>query len=364
MPPVKVMIVDDEDITRDGLINGICWSKYDIEIAGGADNGMDAYLKAQELSPDIVVTDIRMSVMDGLELTRNLKEMMPFIRVIIISGYQEFEYAKQAISYGVEDYLIKPLDEAELINKILKISKEIEEDRKEAYKKNLDYLMLKQNMPFMHKYQELESKLLQQFKLAQLPEIENTIDEIYELFAAEDMQYYKAVCMRQLLNMREILDYWGLDSESIEIDFIIDNELCRYEKPLEIKDWQKDRVREFINMYRINSSYRFKKVVSEVESFIEKNYDRDITLKDASSRVFISPQYLSRIFREEKGVTFIEWLNLYRIEKAKAILASNDEKITNVSGLVGYNDYKYFSNVFKKYTGVTPRDYRKGTAGI
>ncbi len=365
MKNIKIMIVDDESVSRYGVVNVINWQKFNIEIVGEAENGMEAYLKAQELMPNIIITDIRMPIMDGLELIRKVKAELPFIKFIIISGYQDFEYAKQAISLGVEEYLIKPLDEKELIDMVLKVSRKIEEERKIRIEKNFDYIILKQNIPFINRYQELEGKMIEKFKELNETAVENLIDEIYGLFDKSGKEeYYKEICIKQFVSLCLAVDEMGLRNELSEMDSILDNVLFQIDNATEIKMWQKQKTIEFINMIKVAKSSKFKKMLVDIEQFVKNNYQYEITLKDVASVVYISPQYLSKIFRKEKGMPFVEWLNEYRIEKAKIMLISDDIKITNVANLVGYNDYKYFSSVFKKYTGLSPRDYRKNKISI
>ncbi|MFP3153993.1 response regulator [Lachnospiraceae bacterium ZAX-1] len=361
MRNIRIMVVDDEPITRDGVVNGIGWDSYGIEVVGSAENGMEALLMAQEQSPDLIISDVRMPVMDGLEMTERLQTEMPSIKVIIISGYQEFEYAKRAMAFGVRDYLVKPLDEAELVQRILQVGQELALAHKKELAKNLDYLLLSGNAQFARECQRLEKELVVFFKHMQSKEVAKQLLAIFDLFAnKKDYKYYKAVCIRQLVAFRDIMEEWGLGKECANIDALVENELDRFTDGKSICTWQTKMAQEFINMARIDSGSKYKMLVQEVEDYVAENYARDVSLKDVSARVFISPQYLCRVFHMEKGASFVEWLNAYRIEKAKDILSTKDARITDVASLVGYNDYKYFSNVFKKHTGVTPRDYKKG----
>ena len=107
----KLLIVDDEKIEREGMAELIDWGSFGIELAGTAWNGQDGYEKVLKLHPDIVMTDIKMPVMDGLGLIRKLKEELPDIQVIVLSGYGEYEYTSQAMELGIKYYILKPCDE-------------------------------------------------------------------------------------------------------------------------------------------------------------------------------------------------------------------------------------------------------------
>lgn len=129
----KVLIVDDEEEIRLGIIKKIKWEELGFIVIGDAENGQDAIEKAERLQPDVIMTDIKMPYMDGLELAKNLREFMPATKVIIFSGCDDFEYAKQAITFNVIDYVLKPINSIEIIEllKKLKINMDKEINEKE-----------------------------------------------------------------------------------------------------------------------------------------------------------------------------------------------------------------------------------------
>ncbi|RUS47914.1 response regulator transcription factor [Cohnella sp. AR92] len=126
----KVILVDDERLARLGLVGMIPWEEYGYEVVGEAEDGEDALTLIERTEPDVVITDIRMPVIDGLELiqavrARGGKE----IGFIIISGHGDFKYAQQAVRFGVQDYLLKPIDEKELVDALIRIRKQLEKER-------------------------------------------------------------------------------------------------------------------------------------------------------------------------------------------------------------------------------------------
>jgi two-component system response regulator YesN len=128
---LKVLIVDDELIIRKGLIETVDWASLNVEIVGDASNGSEAMDILRQTSVDLVLTDIRMPFMDGLELVKTMKEEGVQGRVIMISGFNDFNYAREALRLGVQDYLLKPVDIDELIDLITKIQQAEHELRKE-----------------------------------------------------------------------------------------------------------------------------------------------------------------------------------------------------------------------------------------
>ena len=122
----KLLIADDEQIVIEGIKDSIDWHQYGIEVVGTAKNGTEALKLAKELKPDIIISDIKMPGLSGLELIEELKEFLPNVKVILISAYEEFDYAKQAISLGVNSYLSKPVKKAEVIDEVSKIKSQLE----------------------------------------------------------------------------------------------------------------------------------------------------------------------------------------------------------------------------------------------
>jgi len=126
---LRIMIVDDEFYFREALKISIPWEQLGYEICGEAKNGKDALGKIEELKPDVALVDINMPIMDGLEFSRDIKERGLNIKIIILTGYSEFNYAKQAVQLGVKNYILKPIDENELVNALLQIKEVIESEK-------------------------------------------------------------------------------------------------------------------------------------------------------------------------------------------------------------------------------------------
>ena len=128
---LKVFLVEDERIMREGIKNNIDWEKEGFAFVGEAGDGELAYPLLQKTRPDILITDIKMPFMDGLELSRLVKQELPGIKILILSGYDEFEYAKEAISIGITDYLVKPLSGAQLMEAVKRVAEQIREEQQQ-----------------------------------------------------------------------------------------------------------------------------------------------------------------------------------------------------------------------------------------
>jgi len=126
---LTALIVDDEPLMRLGIQKAIDWSSYGIQEITTAPNGRTALQMVEQRQPDVLLTDVKMPGLDGLELSRMVKESWPFVKIVIISGYDDFSYAKKSISYGVTDYLLKPIDNKSLSQTMEKVTQEIAEER-------------------------------------------------------------------------------------------------------------------------------------------------------------------------------------------------------------------------------------------
>ena len=124
----RIMLVDDEEEVRKAMIRQMDWEQLGFTVAGDAENGRDALEKLEQLEPDVVMTDIRMPYMDGLALTARIREKYPSVKILIFSGYDDFEYAQQAIKLHVTEYILKPVNSQELAEILQRIRISLDEE--------------------------------------------------------------------------------------------------------------------------------------------------------------------------------------------------------------------------------------------
>lgn len=144
---LKVFLVEDEFVVREGIKNNIDWMGNGFEFCGEAGDGELAYPMILESEPDIIITDIRMPFLDGLALIRLVRKEMPEVKIIILSGHGEFDYAREAIKLGVEEYLLKPISSKELLEVVLRVGEDIKAESNEQ-----DYLKQYQDEMEEHQY--------------------------------------------------------------------------------------------------------------------------------------------------------------------------------------------------------------------
>ena len=128
---LKVFLTEDESIVREGLRDNIPWEEYGFTFAGEAADGEMALPLIRKIKPDILITDIKMPFMDGLEISRIVSRELPNTKIIIISGYDDFEYARQAIELHVDQYLLKPVTKVGMIRALEQTKRRIEDEQEQ-----------------------------------------------------------------------------------------------------------------------------------------------------------------------------------------------------------------------------------------
>ena len=128
----KIMIVDDESEIRNAIKNTVDWEKAGFVVVDDAENGQDALEKLESKEPDVIMTDIRMPYMDGLELAKEARKLYPSLKIIICSGYNDFEYAKEAIKLGVSEYVLKPISSEDILEILLKVKTRLDDERSKS----------------------------------------------------------------------------------------------------------------------------------------------------------------------------------------------------------------------------------------
>lgn len=146
---IKVLIIDDEPIIREGLIKTINWRHLQCEVIGETDNGIDAIDKMNELQPDIIITDIMMPGLSGLEMTKYIKENHPNVKIIFLTGYNDFNFAQQAIKLGAFDFVVKPTNTKDLENVITKAREQIVSSNRELNRQEEIRLKLEESLPVL-----------------------------------------------------------------------------------------------------------------------------------------------------------------------------------------------------------------------
>ena len=431
----KLLIVDDEKAVRDRL-SGIDWSAYGISEIDFAEHGLIGLQKVYAWKPDVVLSDIQMPVMNGIDMIRQIHEKFPWISVVVLTGYDNFEYIRECMRSSVVDYILKPINEKELDETFRKLAaaKRNEDEEKTRYE-----TVRFQNQEIIR---GLRNRFLRHYFTERMTE-----DEIEERSAYAEINLegddFSAVVVRPDLDGRSAKETYGeeLDLIAFALDNVIyeytekedrvagrvlhDSAVCQFlvtgkldkEEALRLTESIKEavysiaellgttvsaavgrpvsrtnilaslrsaeelldhnaehdaflyaendgtpedapQVREEESLIPPDDASKMKLITRAAIDFIDKNYTRTITLDDVAEHVFLSPTYVSYLFRTEVKMNFINYLTTKRMEKAKELLKDPRLRIYEISTSVGYENSRYFSSIFKKYTGQTPVDYR------
>lgn len=517
----NVFIVDDEPLILEGLHAILDWKAFDLAIVGEAENGEEALelIAEENLQVDLLITDISMPEMDGLELMRRLKADNPRLRCIVLSGYNEFIYVKEAIRIGIENYLLKPINREELHQTILNTVEQLVQDRSDRLmsdeighlKDNLWFRWLTRRMtldewtsradllnmklPAHHAAvtlikpvhpaceedegssdhaanvrREVESGLekagvpaicllnldddviavcgLPSNDESALPRLREILEELAAgleqklglrpLILAGGVQSGIAQIPDSYQDAQEAMSFTLLDPDKVvwtiedkpgdqpaaRVAFSPDSEYTRLiasndldallemvdqdidacletegVTPSQLRNAALERCHSMIRMLRetamagdgeeyrdiserifqaatprrladciklvarnvaeaLNERSSVSPIIKQVLQHIHNHYDEELSLKQLGQMYHTHPVYLGQLFHKETSQTFSDYVNRHRIGKAKELLAESNLKTQSIANKVGFWDSNYFYKQFKKYSGVSPTEYR------
>ncbi len=385
-----MLVVDDELIIRKGIVESYDWKSLGFSSVIEAENGIQALEIVREKAPDIILTDIRMPDCDGLQLAKKVREISPKTEIIIMSGYNEFEYARNAMKIGIREFLVKPTRIHEIVDSVKKALHEIEISRdmnKKVTKTllndlinsnvgNVDNLLKKvklevQNPPFavaVFSYSQYENSDWNKLRDTVLIcyGIMNILDEFFTDVSKEIFEDNLGnVVLLVSLDMTPDKFAKQVDSARMQIEEAL-NIIVRVgvggeaENLLSIRTSYLEAVgNKSDNTKQSDDKQELESAITMAKKYIDDNLAYDVSLNTVSKHVNMNPSYFSRIFHNRTGLKFSTYVEHIRIDKAKKILKDSDMKSYEIAALVGYDNARYFGRLFKKYTGQTISEYRK-----
>ena len=396
----KLLIADDESRIRKGLKNSIDWNELNIQVVGEAENGKVVLNLVEQMHPDIILLDICMPFFSGLEIITRLKKLDEHCMIIIITGYDEFEYMHEALKLKVFDYILKPVKIDNLKDVILKALQELSKieklkDYSEWTNRKLDENLNDLKQTFLNNWLNGELTALQVIKELEFFQIKlhgNIVILVIKVIEKFNLEVCIRSWDRKLVNFaitnivcellgKVVLTFdddnnnivvvcnadniigWGNMENEIrdKIYFYIHRMVLIEQKKiltniLEIKNYYKEMVKS------INRKTKYKPIVILAMQDIDENYNvNDFSIETVSYHLKVSSSYLSKLLKQEIGLGFIDYLTLVRIKKSIALMEEDPTiKIYQVSEMVGYSNQHYFCKIFKKIMGISPKEYQGG----
>lgn len=357
---ISILIAEDEKSVRTSLSHYIKQLGKPYHLIGSASNGEEAIRISEGKKVNIVLTDIKMPRMDGFELILSMKKKSIQPYFIVLSGYDDFEYARKAIQLGVYDYLLKPILEEDLTSALLKATSQI-------YNGPLNNYLLVNQEKWDMTLIRLESKLFDAIEHGKASLLKEAFDNLFEGFLEKvDNDPYRLVniIMDNIRSLRK--RFSSIDTFLLRFDLEGNRFLSCLDPQMpqeEIKEGLYHLLMYCFETIRSCRKQSCPDILYQCIEIIENSYFQNITLHEVASLIGVSPPYLSRVFKKEMGINFIDYLNKIRIEKAKELLGNEDIKIHEVSEKVGFNNPEYFTRIFKKYIGQTPIKFRQRVVG-
>ena len=373
----KVLFAEDELLVRLGLQNSIPWSKYEMEVAALADNGMEAYRLFEEIHPDILITDLRMEGMDGLELVKRVREIDKECAIVVISCLNDFETLRKLIPYNINAYVLKAsisIDEVcnvleqtkEYLISIGRTAKKVIPDLEKPEDIISKYLLGDTVISLEDDFEIFEHLLLFSLEEENKDKINKlAMDFIYELvnrqipgemlIPLKDKEFcvfYRSTEKKMDERIKRINNSIG---DFLGVRFKITHSSRR--KAENLKDWFD---RAYVQQYDINIDENSgKALIQKSIEYMQEHFRESLTLTDISRTIGLSVSYFSYLFKQETGKNYIEYLNEIRLLATMKDLMNTDEKVVVVAQKNGFQNLEYFSRYFKKQTGESPARWRK-----
>ncbi|MFM9331591.1 response regulator [Paenibacillus mesotrionivorans] len=332
---MRLLVVDDEPVIRNGLKKMALDYPRRLESADTAGNGLEALAKIEESEPDILLTDIRMPRMDGLELCRQVHERYPHIMKIVISGYSDFDYAQKCMDYGVKHYLLKPVTPPDLHEVLDKL----------VHSGAPGFIPASRYLGWIGRLEEAVWSLQEE-------EIGRLAEEWREHGAGLSVQQLKELLEDVLAQLER-----NFREKSRPVPSGLAAPLgghSRQEFFTELEDRLKACMTGLLAQRRGN----FKDPMEEAKAYIDSHLSLEISLKEVADMVGITPTYFSALFKKITNETFISYRIHRRMEKARELLAVPHMRTVDIAAEVGYDDYPHFTKTFKKIYGQSPSEYR------
>jgi len=399
----KVLIADDEPKIRRGLRTTIEKLRPDLKVVAEAEDGQMALEAAQREQPDILMIDVRMPFLNGLELIERLQGLLADSVIIVVSGHDEFEYARRALQLKVFDYVLKPVPREVLDGVLARAEEALERSRRQRKYLAWAHDQLERNLPLLREQflrdwvrgrlsaEEISEQ--EQFLGAQTARpaamaLVRAVDRAVPTAPAQERERHLALyairpVVEEILRPFAPLRVFSDDRDDIivlaagdggkewvdavaRIEPGVVPSLCQAvivaQTPVGEGPSAVPEAYEALSA-EVASRGIHRALVQKAQGYIDAHCaEPTLSLETVASAAGISPGYLSRLLKLETGFSFVDYLTRVRITKALRLMSDPAVKVYEAAEAVGYQSQHYFSRAFKRVLGRPPVEYRKGEA--
>lgn len=399
---LKILIVDDEQVVRVYLQSIVNWEQYDCQVVTTCENGMEALEVMAQQPIDLILTDLEMPKMNGLQLIEEIRSRGYQTKVIVLSNHSDYDLSREVMKLGALDYYVKTnVKEADIISMIELVSEEVKKQllQKDALEEEkrlkidnfkigrktflttvltgdvyYNELELSQYVKMYHLFEPRLS--LYQLRFQQPIELRQFL-YVDAIIAAEFQKYdhdvlhltqekiLVALYERTIVEEQVLMDHWLRIVKNIKNYLRAELQASKQllidstEKLISCtKLFQNDVPSDVSSVIAAEELSHYRPEIQSILNYIHEHYDERITLQDLSAFACLNEAYLSRLFKMETKKTINSYINELRIYKAKELLKSPNIMVKEVAQLVGIKDQLYFNRVFKKFCGENPTDYQ------
>ncbi len=358
----SVLVVDDEAMPRTVLQNHIPWKELSVTNVYLATDGEEAVEQARRFRPEIIISDIKMPRLNGLEMAAAVREFLPSCQLIFLSGYSDKEYLKKAIKLRAASYVEKPLNLEEITDTVREVTSQLRRQAKPTAQELFFHGEHDSESPLNEKVFHADEALLPQLdKLIRHNQKEGTLMVLQRLHEevrrceATSPEYLRQLYCRILILFLQACENRHIRTLTAQADHLLYT-VSRQDTLTGLQNILLKTAQEYFT----SQASPCHDIFTQVETYIENHYgDCSLTVQSIASNLGFTNTYLCAAYKKSCGRTINRRLTEVRLFHAKELLAATNYKLYEVANAVGYQDGKYFVKLFTRETGLSPREYQR-----
>ena len=344
---LKAMIVDDDLNVAACLRALIPWSDLGYQVAAEASNGAEGLTKLMDIRPDVVITDLKMPVMDGAEFCRRIREVSDDTAIIFLSAYESFATAQLALRCGVTEYILKPIN----TKKIEQLTEVLASLAKSYH-----------NRDFFHRLinsRELADQISDRIRCGDAAYFEKFFQEFVDC-SASDFTTVQEASLKLINLLYDYLQEVGMEPAVVEERRQRTlEELRQLQKKMDKVTYTSKLFFDLLQFHQTGQEDYYHLTMERIKKYIEANAaDPSFSVAAVADKFSFSADYVGKIFSKYTGMTINAYLANLRLERSLKLLRDTEVPINDIAGMVGYSSPNYFARVFKKQMDQTPTEYR------